>query len=377
MIRPIAVAASIGEDHPANCASTSQGEDVRIMALKQRRYDLLYRRWRHPLPQALTPGYTLLMTVPPDLPVFLRLAVDICARQDLTHLVETIVVPDHHHPRFAAIVDELSKQWPAGRMRLVEIPRFDRFLRRLVKANALIHWLQLIAGVDVIRSRHALLHDSDLFLFNPRFLREHYEECARRELFVLGLERPWNKSEWWGQEGFEHLAALWEIEFDVKWMRDMPPAAVRPQPGTFEHGTWWFETSLLAQARTAPAKVARRNVEDQYIHFQFIISAYRKFQRSKGPFEDRRFGLLLTRLLIDAFDRTGFPYEVPSIAQLHAGISDANARITYAYDEVLKHYGEFRPKLERLLTSGLFEQPVVDAIRAGVKPFDAAFSLRG
>jgi len=342
------------------------------MGLKQSLYDWIYRRWRTPAP-ALREGYTLLMTVPPDLPVFLRLAVDMCARQDLTHLFETIVVPDHQHPRFAGIVDELAKQWPAGKMRLVEIPRFDRILRKLVRANSLIHWFQLIAGVEETQTRHALLHDADLFLLNPRFLREHYEECVRRDLCVLGLERPWNKSEWWGQKGFDHLVALWEIEFEAKWMRDMPPAAVRPQPGKFPHGKWWFETSLLAQARCAPAKIARRNVEDQYIHFQFIISAYRRFQRAKREgdvFSDRRFGLLLTRLLIDALDRSGFPYEAPTMGELHAALREPSPQITYAFPEVEVHYANFRVKLERLLASGLFEPSVVDSMRAGVRPFD-------
>lgn len=344
------------------------------MGLKQSLYDWMYRRWRTPAPR-LRDGYTLLMTVPPDLPVFLRLAVDICGRQDLTGLVETIIVPDHQHPRFPAIVDELAKQWPAGNLRLVEIPRFDRSLRRLVKANALIHWFQLIAGVEAIRTRHALLHDSDLFLFNSRFLREHYEECAARELCVLGLERPWNRSEWWGQKGFDHLVALWEIMFDVQWMRDMPPAALRPQPGKFPHGRWWFETSLLAQARTDPTKIARRSVEDQYVHFQFIISAYRRYQRAvkEGDvFSDRRFGLLLIRLLIDALDHSGFPYDAPAMAELHAALRDPSPRITYAFPEVEVHYSNFRVKLERLLTGELFEPAVVDSLRAGVRPFDEA-----
>jgi hypothetical protein len=342
------------------------------MGLKQSLYDWLYRRWRSPLP-GLVDGYTLLLTVPPDLPVFLRLAVDICGRQDLSHLVETIVVPDHQHPLFPEIVQDLAGKWPAGRIRLVEIPKFDRTLRGLVRANALIHWFQLMAGVEATRTRHALLHDADLFLFNPRFLREHYEECARRELYVVGLERPWNKSEWWGQKSFDHLVALWEIEFDVAWMRSMPPAAVRPQPGRFPHGQWWFETSLLAQARTDPARIARRSVENEYIHFQFIISAFRRYQRAVRDgdvFSDRRFGLLLIRLLIDSLDSTGFPYEAPTMSELHAALREPTPRITYAFPEVEVHYASFRSKLERLLTSGLFEGRVVESMRAGVRPFD-------
>ena len=56
-------------------------------------WSVAYRSW--PSNPGLLPGYTLLLTVPPDLPVFLRLAVEICRRQDQTGLVETLVIPDH------------------------------------------------------------------------------------------------------------------------------------------------------------------------------------------------------------------------------------------------------------------------------------------
>ena len=206
---------------------------------------------RHP-----TPGYTLLLTVPPDLPVFLELAVAVCREQELHGLVETIVVPDAPSRPFRAVVERLGAEWPEGRLRLVEPGRLSAFLRRRAHTPSMIHALQLIAGASQVRSTHALMHDADLFLGDPAALDVLFERCTTPGVDVVGVDPPPASSAWLGPERFAHIVASRELMFSMEWLRARPPNEIRPKSGQFPEGDFWFETTLLAQALTPPEKVA-------------------------------------------------------------------------------------------------------------------------
>jgi hypothetical protein len=57
-------------------------------------WKLLYPHWKKPAVE-LIPGYTIMILVPGDLPFFLKIALETCAKQDPESLVETLVVPDN------------------------------------------------------------------------------------------------------------------------------------------------------------------------------------------------------------------------------------------------------------------------------------------
>jgi len=333
-------------------------------------WSLFYARW--PDTGVPIPGYTLLLTVPPDLPVFLRLAVDVCRRQDPTHRVETLVVPDTFDRAFAREVVAAAAAWPAGRVRLVQPGPFDRLVRRFLRKASLIHWLQLVVAARETRSTHAVLHDVDLFMLEPGFLRSLFETCRDGGYFCLGNEKPWQGAAFAKLPRFAHVVALWELMFDMRWLRAGPPAAMRPQNARLAEGVFWFETSLLAQARTTPGRVARHRAA-RLVHFGWVIGGYRKFQRSRGRFKDNHFRLLLIRLLIAAFDPEGGPYLVPSLAELQRGLNDRGARVRYD-DRARRNYPAFRQDLERLLRSDLFAAGSCEVIRSGLAAFDVAYA---
>ena len=333
-------------------------------------WSLLYGRW--PERAEPIPGYTLILTVPPDLPVFLRLAVDVCRRQDPTHRVETLVVPDAYAPAFAREFEAAAAAWPAGRMRLVQPRRKDRLVRLGMRKASLIHWLQLVVGAREIRSTHAVVHDVDLFLLEPDFLRSLFEACRDGGYACLGNEPAWQGAAWTKLPRFAHVVALWELMVDVRWLRSGPPAALRPQYARLAEGLFWFETTLLAQARTAPERIARHR-STQRVHFGWVIGGYRAYQRTRGRFDDDHFRLLLIRLLIDAFDPAGGPYAIPGLDELARGLTDAGARIAYG-DDARRNYPAFREPLERVLRSDLFPAEPSGSIRSGLAAFDAAFA---
>ncbi|MEN8174586.1 MAG: hypothetical protein ABFS23_02400 [Pseudomonadota bacterium] len=317
------------------------------------------------------PGYTLLLTVPPDLPVFLHLAVAMCRQQDPSHLVETVVVPDRFNPSFRQEVAAAAAAWPEGRIRLVEPSYKDRLLRPVLRAASFIHWQQLVIGAGALRTTHAILHDVDLFMLESGFLRSLYETCRDGNYACVGSGPMWEGHTWAKLPRFAHVVPLWELTFELDWMRANPPHAQRPQYGEFPEGTFWFETSLLAQAHTEPHRIARHR-ESDLVHFGWVIGGYRAFQTSSGGFEDTHFGLLLIRLLADALDAGGSYNELPSHRDLVEGLDNPNRRVFYA-DAASSNYRGFRQKLERILKSNLLDAESCSAMRTGLAPFDAAF----
>lgn len=345
---------------------------MKLRRLQHLFWSTLYRRW--PDSGERIPGYTLLLTVPPDLPVFLHLAVDVCRRQDPKHLVETLVVPDAYARGFAREVAAAAAAWPAGRMRLVQPGPLDRLVRMGMRKASLIHWLQLVIGARETRTTHAVAHDVDLFLLEPGFLRSLFESCRDSGYFCLGNEKAWEGAAWTKLSRFAHVVGLWELMFDVQWLRARPPAALRPQYVRLPEGWFWFETTLLAQAMTAPARIARHPSLER-VHFGWVIAGYRAFQRARGRYADDHFRILLIRLLIAAFDPAGGPYRVPSLAELEWGLQDPRARVGYGED-ARRNYPVFRAELERVLCSDLFSADSIESIHSGLAAFDAAYAWR-
>lgn len=336
-------------------------------------WDTLYRRWRTPA-RTLTPGYTILLPVPGDLPVFAKLALSMCDRQELKHCAEILVIPDQPSGPFARVYESCCKRWPKLPLRLVTLPRFDRQVTRTLNNPSKNHWLQLIAGIAESETTHVLFHDADLFVSEPSFIESHYQRCVDDDLDCLGVSKVWDP--WYDENGYDHLTATWEMMTRVQWLRAYPPALHRGHKGTINGKEHVFDTTLRAQCVTPREGIGRHEREFGFVHFNYVISTYRAFQNSKGTFHDEDFRILLIRLLIDAFDDSDWPYDVPALSALVDGITNANAAVTCATEKSRSGYPGFRNKLEELLQAGLLSDEQVAGMRASVEPFDKAFAWR-
>ncbi|MBL8897043.1 MAG: hypothetical protein JNM84_05425 [Planctomycetes bacterium] len=319
------------------------------------------------------PGISLLLTVPPDLPVFLELAVELCRRQDPRHLVEGLVIPDQRTREFRALFEQVRSRWPELPLRLVEPGPIARGLRPWLRVGSVIHWLQLVAGVNAARGSHVLLHDVDLFVRERGLFTRLYERCRDEQLACAGIARPSADAEWQGAASCAHLVAVRDVLFAQSWLREQSPNALRPQLGQVPEGRFWFETSLLAQARCAPERIGGPEPLEQ-VHFEYVIGTYRKFQRTRGPYEDANFRLLLIRLFIEAFARLPWNYELPTLEELARGLEDPRQRVFYGA-RARQGYERFRAELAPLLSSahGFVDERAATTLRTALQPFDAAF----
>lgn len=338
----------------------------------QRAKTLVWRaafgRW--PAAPASEPGYTLLLPVPADLPVFLHLALANAAWQERTGRIETLVVPDMPSAAFTAALATALERHDPGPVRLVEPGRRARVMRRLANAPAANYFLQVHAGACAATGTHLLLHDADLFIEDRGFMARHYETARSSGAGCLGVSPAWD--DWLREHGFDHVVATWELMLDLGWLRAFPPWHHRPGPA-FLDGEWHvFDVTLRTQAVSPPDACRLHEATDSFEHFNWVIGVYRYFQQATGPFEDDRFLLLLVRLLSDAYDAPA--PGLPDVAGLAAGIADPARTVTYVDPETPGKYPTFRAKLERILAGPLFDDATAARIRSGVAPFDAAFA---
>ena len=343
---------------------------------KEKAYELLYSRWGNvPEPE---PGYSLLLLIPGDLPVFLQIAMEVCSRQAREERLETIVLPDVLTPGFERAFEDRRRRWDGGPLRVVPLRRWEQAVARRRHNPHFNCWLQFITGVRNARGSHAIWHDSDLFLGESGFLDSHYRRCRDRGLGLLGVSEAWD--DWYAENGLPHVVSTWELAFDVGWARSFEPWEHRGHSGSVEGKPVTFDITFWPQTQTEPDAIARYESEPPFVHFNYTIGSYREFQQHLSrnePWEDGGgFRVLLVRLLADALDRTGWHYEAPSVAQLLRGTEDSSAPVTYLVGSAPGNYAKFRNTLEELIGGGHLSEESSGALAEGIAPFDSHYGWR-
>lgn len=334
-------------------------------------WKILYRRWRRDtLSQA--PGMTILVPVPGELPVFLDLALRICARQEAPSVREILIIPDQCPRAFGSRFESLAQDWRAAPLRMVTPSRADRVLAARLGNPHHNHWLQLIRGVEAARTDYLLLHDADCFLIDPDFFQGQYAHILEHDAVCLGLNDVWDA--WYRETGFGHVVATWELVFRRDWARSFPPYLHRGHRNTLGGHRHDFDTLLLAQCLTAPKRIARSSRDWQFVHFNYVVCTYRWFLGNRGVFQDSSFRLLLIRLLMEA---CGYGHAeaatLPGLDEFHEALRGRSSRIAYDGAEPALQYAPFKAKLEMLLQSDVFDAAETARVRAALAPFDAVY----
>lgn len=319
-------------------------------------------------------GYTALVPVPADLPVFTKIALHTLFSQDSSHIVEALVIPDQPSPAYRriyeGIVAELPK--PAFEVRLVEMGKIDRLLGQLSGGGNTYHFLQLINGIEHSRGEHVLFHDSDLFLPPGETLARRFEEYLARKVSVFGV----NPRRSVYNEDCQHFVATWEMLTSRAWLTRFKPYLMRGQTATVNGKTYGFDTTLLPQFMSSPSEIQHNVLNNAIVHFNYIITTYRNFNKSPKPFPDKAFKMLFIRLLVDALDNSGWEYQLPSLENCVAGLAGSDPLISYVDADASAGYPEFRQKFQELLELGLLEPAAVDKLKQSIAPFDTHFGWK-
>jgi hypothetical protein len=355
---------------PSSSAIKITNQLPKMSTLTTKFWEQFYR-WDEPVGTPV-PGYSLLFTVPGDLPVFLKIALEMCSRQASGHLVETLVIPDHLTTGLPELLEPWAKDYAVSPLRLVTLGPLDEVLAHKLNHPSVTHWLQLIRGAMATQATHAVLHDSDLFMTDRNFLESHYETCVKRRLACLGVSPIWDS--WFQEQGLDHVVAPWEMILELAWLRSFQPWQLQAHENVIDGKRYRFDTTIWAQCKTASERIGRYPEETGFIHFGHVVSGYRWFQQSPRPYEDEHFRLLLIRLLIDAYDTSGWPCEVPSLADLVKGLVVKSSPVTYLRESTRQRYPGFRSTLQCLLSSGLLNDERASMMEDEIAPFDRALA---
>jgi hypothetical protein len=344
---------------------------MKLPRLGRRYWEARLRRW--PRPKAATEGYSLLVPVPGDLPVFLRLALAVCRHQRSAYRVETIVVPDRLTKDIRDLVSEARVDWP-GELYLQPLPRPERWALPMLGNAGRNHAMQFISGVARSRATHVVLHDADLFLLARDQLDRQFEMCRDRRLACLGVSPAWDK---WFAEHDRRLAATWELCAQVKWVRAFMPALHMAHDDEFFGEQHTFDTTFYPQVLTDQSLIGVEPSDD-IVHFNYVISNYRGFTRRSGDsWLDRRFLLLLTSVFVELFDHERWRvYRLPSLSELADCVGEKTGPIRFPEAEAgAEDYRRFRALLGRALTGPWVADVQRDLAVDALAPFDRFYGL--
>lgn len=341
--------------------------DIRLLL------QVLYPRWRRPAGDPKQ-GFSILLPLPSDLPVFTRIAMRVLGRQSLGNVNEVVLVPDIPRASFREIVEAngLSIGVPVV---LAEMSGLRRAVVRLYGRPNHFHWAQIVCGFERSSSRHVLFHDADMFLLDPDFLEDHYAAIVRRGLQVLGISPAWDP--WFAANGYPHVTATWEMLATAEWVRSFPPVLLHGHRNRLGAVTRTFDTSYYAQCLSDPRTIGRRDDVPGFVHFNWLISGYRWFVKSRRHDHDDRFIILLLRLLIDEFD-PGRPYPyVPSWPEISDGPSDGGGPLVFPPAEThADAYSNMRRKIAVLFASSLVDRTPGPSMDRKLEAFDRFYGYR-
>jgi hypothetical protein len=374
-----------------------RGRSPRRIALTALRASL-FARW--PAASAPADGYTILVPMPADLPVFLELMLAGFAAQNSEGHAETLIVPDRASAAAVEQIHRIAGRYQWGPVRVVQLPARGRLLRRVerallsrlepdpltraLRAGVLTHFLQIYSGIAATATTHAILHDADLFLLDPAFLRDRFRRCRELELGWLGAEPrlSWDREagrlvDLYGRDGLDPVSNTWELIFDVPSLRRMPPWWMHAQSMPFEGAEREFDTLDYPQIRSPVESRQIWETTDAYVHFHSAIWQFRTFQETRRQgrtFSDEQFRVLLISLLSDCLVGAAGSQEVPDLRELTRGIEDDAAPVTYRSEAAERNYAEFRRLIAGVIGSPLITAGHAEELERSLRPFDAAFA---
>jgi len=324
------------------------------------------RRWGRVVDSR--PGYTLLIPVPGDLPVFLELALTVCALQESDNRVQAIVVADQMNPEIQRIADRHRRRW-TGTLDIAPLPIPERWVLPRMKNPSRNHFFQLMTGVRAATGSHVILHDADLFPLSGRLFETQYEACRSRRLACLGISPVWDP--WFAQKGLR-LAATWEICAETAWVRSFPPYLHIGHDAELLGERHTFDTTLYPQSVTPPDRIDFQTPEGAFIHFGYVVSTYRLFQHHGPGFLDDQFRLLFISLLCSSFGQTGPPAGLPDPSALADGlVRSETAPVRFPVgSKAQERFAAFRAQLDGVLDGAWLAGSDLSLVRSALGRFD-------
>lgn len=316
-------------------------------------------------------GYSVLLPLPGDLPVFLKFTFDWLKLQKRDNLVEILVIPDRLTKDFSQAFKETRSENRHLPMRLAPLTSLDRLTNRIalsLKDVYKTHPLQIVRAINNLSSEHALLSDADVFMIDKNFIERQYKICLEKDLFCLGADKAWDN--WFEENNIKHIVSTWQLMFRTAWVRRFRPFQIFPGRTRIGGKRHNLDVFYLVQYLTSPEKISNNNCDTDFVHLGNIILTYNKFRVSRGPFEDSSCKILFIRMLADAYNCVHAGRCIPDMQELIKGIKDPQVKVTYLDKNIPANYLKFRNKMQRIIDSGILSDEKIKKIKSSLELFD-------
>jgi hypothetical protein len=233
--------------------------------------------------------------------------------------------------------------------------------------------VQLVLGVEHATTTHVILHDADAIILKPDFFDAHYRAARDTGAVATGVHPLWDA---WLRQYRPDLVATWEMCAQASWLRSVPPFRHLAHPMDVGGEQHVVDTTVFAQMRTPPGRLTLHGSDSEFVHFNYVVSTYRKFQAHRGTtFEDSAFRLLFIRLLTEALQVATDNDDLPSLTDLTRGLTPAPGCVVYpAPTAAGDDYAAFRAKLvDGVAVVYGRDSSVLHRLRGAMAPFDAHY----
>ncbi|WP_375491205.1 hypothetical protein [uncultured Jatrophihabitans sp.] len=262
-----------------------------------------------------------------------------------TNRVETIVIADQPSPAVRKIVGSYASRWD-GPLRLLDLALPEKILLPRLGDPGKNHPAQLLRGATATLASHVVFHDADLFPLDPDLHEAAWAACVDPGVDVAGIDKAWDA--WFADRGRD-LIATWEMCCRVDWLRSFAPWRHFAHEVATDGGEpHVFDTTFEPQWCTPQERLAITDPLPEFVHFNYVISTYRNFQRSSTPFRDRHFRLLLLRVMADVFGDSEQLPDIPTLHELQSSINDTSSRVHHV-DEDAPRFFAMAGKLRKIV----------------------------
>jgi len=237
-----------------------------------------WRPLRHPLP-----GFSLIIGVPWALRHVLAANLRFVRKMDLTGLHHIHIVFDRTtKPGADAFMSEIRETFPSLPLQFQFHPWHAGSIVRAVNRSQFYASLNWVLGLQVCRTRYAIIHDFDLYPTDPNMFRAIVRALEERHLRFSGTEIRMDK-EWYGIIDPPTIGSC-ELGIDVSWLRENShPVDCFHRIKTIRGTRCRLDIFNYVQLRTPARALADNLGHHSYAHVVNLCSTYLRFTTGYMP----------------------------------------------------------------------------------------------
>lgn len=130
-------------------------------------------------------GYSILLTMPADLPMMAYLILNFLKKINLTKCNEILISLDASKNKVSPLIDVTRLDVP---IRIVKPNTILKVLCRLTRSPFKYHWLQVISGLNAAESKWVLLKGCNYYVSDSSFYVRYFKKVDKSDAILYGTE---------------------------------------------------------------------------------------------------------------------------------------------------------------------------------------------